>query len=68
MGCRLRNPAGGLRVALFNVGAARTAAQVLYRVQKPEAFAGQHLVIAGSGDSALDWANHLAGLPPQAIR
>ena len=27
MGCRLRNPAGGLRVALFNVGAARTAAR-----------------------------------------
>ena len=38
---------------------------VLYRVQKPEAFAGQQVAVAGGGDSALDWANHLAGLPPQ---
>lgn len=38
---------------------------VLYRVQKPEAFAGQQVAVAGGGDSALDWANHLAALPPQ---
>ena len=38
---------------------------MLYRVQKPEAFAGQQVAVAGGGDSALDWANHLAELPPQ---
>jgi thioredoxin reductase (NADPH) len=30
--------------------------QVFYRVRDPAMFAGKHLVIAGSGDSALDWA------------
>ncbi|MGP1517269.1 MAG: NAD(P)/FAD-dependent oxidoreductase [Ottowia sp.] len=39
--------------------------QVLYRVQRPEAFAGQQVLIAGGGDSALDWALHLAALPPE---
>ncbi|HWP19345.1 MAG TPA: NAD(P)/FAD-dependent oxidoreductase [Burkholderiaceae bacterium] len=34
--------------------------QIFYRVRRPEDFAGKHLVIAGGGDSALDWANHFA--------
>ena len=34
--------------------------QLFYRVQRPADFAGKHLVIAGGGDSALDWAIHFA--------
>lgn len=34
--------------------------QLFYRVQRPAQFAGQRLVIAGGGDSALDWAIHFA--------
>jgi thioredoxin reductase (NADPH) len=37
--------------------------QLHYRVRNPEQFAGQHVVILGGGDSALDWAVALA---PQA--
>ncbi len=36
--------------------------QLFYRVQRPTQFAGQRLVIVGGGDSALDWAVHLATL------
>lgn len=32
---------------------------VFYAVRKSEVFKGKHLVIAGGGDSALDWAIHL---------
>lgn len=35
-------------------------AAVHYMVAKKDAFAGQTLVIAGGGDSAVDWANSLA--------
>lgn len=34
--------------------------QVFYRVRDPAQFAGQHLVIVGGGDAALDWALHFA--------
>jgi thioredoxin reductase (NADPH) len=34
--------------------------QLFYRVQNPAAFAGKNLVIAGGGDSALDWALYFA--------
>ena len=34
--------------------------QLFYRVQRPSDFAGQHVVIAGGGNSALDWAIHFA--------
>lgn len=34
--------------------------QIFYRVRRPQDFAGKHLVIAGGGDSALDWAIHFA--------
>jgi thioredoxin reductase (NADPH) len=34
--------------------------QVFHQVDEPAAFAGQHLVIAGGGDSALDWAIEFA--------
>ena len=34
--------------------------QLLYRVARPADFAGQRVVIAGGGDSALDWAIHFA--------
>ena len=37
--------------------------QLFYRVQRPADFAGRHLVIAGGGDSALDWATHFATHP-----
>ncbi|EHQ42296.1 NAD(P)/FAD-dependent oxidoreductase [Myroides odoratus] len=33
---------------------------VEYFVKKPEMFAGKHIVIAGGGDSALDWSIYLA--------
>ncbi|MGL5785120.1 MAG: NAD(P)/FAD-dependent oxidoreductase [Alphaproteobacteria bacterium] len=33
---------------------------VFYHVHRPEAFAGKRVVIAGGGDSAVDWALHLA--------
>src|SRR5512134_467857 len=35
--------------------------QLFYRVKNPEAFHGKNLVIAGGGDSALDWALDLVG-------
>ena len=34
--------------------------QLFYRVKNPAAFAGKDLVIAGGGDSALDWALNFA--------
>ena len=34
--------------------------QLFYRVRDPAAFAGQRLVIAGGGDSALDWVLNFA--------
>jgi thioredoxin reductase (NADPH) len=34
--------------------------QLFYRVRDPAAFAGKHVVIAGGGDSALDWALNFA--------
>ncbi|MEZ5663124.1 MAG: NAD(P)/FAD-dependent oxidoreductase [Burkholderiaceae bacterium] len=34
--------------------------QLFYRVRQPGDFAGQHIVIVGGGDSALDWAATLA--------
>lgn len=36
-----------------------TDAQLFYRVRDPSAFRGKQLVIAGGGDSALDWALNL---------
>ena len=35
---------------------------VFYAVRKREQFRGKHLVIAGGGDSALDWTNDLADI------
>jgi len=41
--------------------------QLFYRVRNPADFAGKNLVIAGGGDSALDWAlNFVAAGPNQA--
>ncbi|MEF7617402.1 NAD(P)/FAD-dependent oxidoreductase [Aquincola sp. MAHUQ-54] len=40
--------------------AAFEGSQLHYRVQDPARFAGRHIVVVGGGDSALDWANHLA--------
>jgi thioredoxin reductase (NADPH) len=34
--------------------------QLFYRVMNPAAFAGKNLVVAGGGDSALDWALNFA--------
>lgn len=34
--------------------------QLYYRVKDPAQFAGKHLVIAGGGDSAIDWALNFA--------
>ncbi|MFD1710830.1 NAD(P)/FAD-dependent oxidoreductase [Ottowia sp. GY511] len=34
--------------------------QLFYRVQRPADFAGKHVVIAGGGNSALDWAIRFA--------
>ena len=39
--------------------------QLFYRVKDPAAFAGKDLVIAGGGDSALDWTLHFAQPGPQ---
>ncbi|MGG7467438.1 NAD(P)/FAD-dependent oxidoreductase [Chryseobacterium arthrosphaerae] len=33
---------------------------VSYFIKRPEDYAGKHIVIAGGGDSALDWSVHLA--------
>jgi len=38
--------------------------QLFYRVKDPAAFAGKDLVIAGGGDSALDWALNFAQQGP----
>jgi thioredoxin reductase (NADPH) len=35
---------------------------VFYAVKKRDAFAGKHIVIAGGGDSAVDWANDLSAI------
>jgi len=41
--------------------------QLFYRIRSPADFAGQHLVIIGGGDSALDWAlNFAAEVPHRA--
>jgi thioredoxin reductase (NADPH) len=33
---------------------------IFYHVHRPETFAGKRVIIAGGGDSAVDWALHLA--------
>lgn len=38
--------------------------QLYYHVRQPADLAGQHLVIVGGGDSALDWANDFAQAGP----
>jgi thioredoxin reductase (NADPH) len=38
--------------------------QLLYRVPDPARLAGQHLLIVGGGDAALDWAAHFATHAP----
>ena len=35
---------------------------LLYNVHSLDQFAGKKVVIAGGGDSAVDWANHLDGV------
>lgn len=40
---------------------------VHYIVRDPQAFAGQRLVIAGGGDSALDWTIYLADLAAELV-
>jgi thioredoxin reductase (NADPH) len=40
--------------------------QLFYGVDDPVRFAGQRLVVAGGGDSALDWAIHFATLAEHA--
>lgn len=35
---------------------------VTYMVRNPDDYAGKRIVIAGGGDSALDWTNHLADI------
>ncbi len=47
------------RIRLPDVDALENTS-VHYRVKKPEIFAGKKVVIAGGGDSALDWALALA--------
>jgi len=42
--------------------------QLFYRVQEPAQFTGKDLVIAGGGDSALDWALHFAQDGPHRAR
>jgi thioredoxin reductase (NADPH) len=42
--------------------------QVFYRVRDPAAFAGQHLVVMGDDDTALDWALHFAQDGPHQAR
>ncbi|URI11125.1 NAD(P)/FAD-dependent oxidoreductase [Aquincola tertiaricarbonis] len=46
--------------------AAFEGTQLHYRVDDPARFAGRHVVVVGGGDSALQWANHLAETGPQA--
>lgn len=46
--------------------AAFEGTQLHYRVDDPARFAGRHMVVVGGGDSALQWANHLAETGPQA--
>ena len=35
---------------------------VAYMIKNPEVYAGKHIVIAGGGDSALDWSIYLAAI------
>ncbi len=42
--------------------------QLFYKVMNPAAFAGKDLVIAGGGDSALDWALNFAQEGPNQAR
>ncbi|HXW64113.1 MAG TPA: NAD(P)/FAD-dependent oxidoreductase [Burkholderiaceae bacterium] len=42
--------------------------QLFYRVKNPAQFAGKNLVIAGGGDSALDWALNFAQEGPNQAR
>jgi thioredoxin reductase (NADPH) len=42
--------------------------QVFYRVRDPAAFAGQHLVVMGDDDTALEWALRLAQEGPHQAR
>ena len=41
-----------------------TDTQLFYRVSEPAQFAGQHLVIVGGDDAAVDWALHYAQAGP----
>ena len=53
-----RPPLAGIE-AYENAGEGRG---VHYAVRDPEAFRGRRVVVAGGGDSAVDWAIHLTGL------
>lgn len=37
---------------------------VIYLIKKPDELKNKHIVIAGGGDSALDWTIHLANISP----
>ena len=41
--------------------------QLHYQVSRPADFAGKHLLLAGGGDSAVDWALHFAGDGPERV-
>jgi thioredoxin reductase (NADPH) len=40
---------------------------VFYAIKKRDQFAGKHVVIAGGGDSAVDWANNLSEIAASVI-
>ena len=40
---------------------------VIYKVERTEALRGRRVVIAGGGDSAIDWANALAGVAEKVL-
>lgn len=48
--------------------AAFEGSQLHYSVASPADFAGKRIVIAGDGDSALDWASHFAQDGPQQAK
>ncbi len=47
---------------------AHKQSQFFYQVDSPARFAGQHLVISGGGDSALEWAIRFAAPGPHRAR